>query len=157
VRLQPPTHRPQLRGVAVAHRDDELGADEDRDLAKEDGLRLVHVASRPQDDEECLAIALELRALMRLDRVLDREFVQVELARHRGELLLTRLVETEPGDGALGLAGRVQFGKVGRLRRTPPLTVDSLVDDHACNAIPFQSGTDKRCPATRWKPPFGVF
>ena len=95
-RLQPTTHRPQLRRVTVAHGDDELRADEDRDLPKQDRLGLVHVASRPQDDEERVAIALELRALMRLDRVLDRELVQVELGRHRGELLLARLVEAEP-------------------------------------------------------------
>jgi hypothetical protein len=44
---------------------------------------------------------------MRLDCVLDRETVQPELARDRRELLAARLVEAQPGNGALCLAGGV--------------------------------------------------
>jgi hypothetical protein len=55
---------------------------------------------------------------MRLDSVLDRELVQVELARHRSELLLARLGEAQPGDGAFGPARGVQLGEVVGLRRT---------------------------------------
>ena len=135
-RLEPPPHRPQLRRIAVAHGDDELRADEDRDLAEHDRLRLVHVAGRPQDDEERVPVALELRALMRLDGVLDRELVQVELARHRRELLLARLVEAQPGDCVAGLAGGVQLGEVVGLRRTTAVAVDGAVDDHARTVSP---------------------
>ena len=51
-RLESPPHGPELGRVAVAHGDDELRADEDRDLAEHDRLRLVDVASRPQDEEQ---------------------------------------------------------------------------------------------------------
>ena len=64
-----------------------LRADEDVHLAELDRLRLVEVPGRAQDAEQRVAVALELRALMGVDRVLDGELVQVELARDRGELL----------------------------------------------------------------------
>ena len=57
---------------------------------------------------------------MRLDGVLDRELVEVELARDRGELLLARLVEAEPGDGIARLAGGVQLREVVGLRSRLP-------------------------------------
>ena len=148
-RLEPPTHRPQLRRVAVAHGDDELRADEDLDLAEHDRLRLVHVAGRSQDDEERVPVALELRALMRLDCVLDRELVQVELARHRGELLLARLVEAQPGDRAAGLAGGVQLGEVVGLRRTTAVAVDGAVDDHARTVSSLPAGSPARAARNR--------
>ena len=57
---------------------------------------------------------------MRLDRVLDRELVEIELVRDRCELLLARLVEPEPGDGVTGLAGGVQLGEAsGSAARLP--------------------------------------
>jgi hypothetical protein len=37
------------------------------------------------DDEERVAVELDLGALVRLDRILDRELVQVELAGDRPE------------------------------------------------------------------------
>jgi hypothetical protein len=114
----------------VADGDDKLRADEDLDLPEHDRLRLVHVAGRPQDDEERVPVALELRALMRLNGVLDRELVQVELARHRNELLLARLVEAQPGDRVPALAGCVQLGEVVGLRRTSAVLVDGAVHDH---------------------------
>ena len=132
--LEPPPHRPQLWRVAVAHGDDELRADEDRDLPEHDRLRLVDVAGRPQDEEQAVAVALELRALVRLDCVLDSELVEVELARDRGELLLARLVEAEPGDGVGGLAGGVQLREVVRLRYPLAVAVDGAIDDHAPRA-----------------------
>ncbi len=112
------------------------GADEDRDLTEQDRLRLVHVAGRSQDEEQGVAVALELRTLMRLDGILDRQLVQLELARDGGELVLARLVEPEPGDRVPALAGGVQLGEVVGLRRTTAVAVDGAVDDHARNAIP---------------------
>jgi hypothetical protein len=60
----------------VAHSDDELRADKDCDLAERDGFRLVDIARGPKDDEQRFAVALQLRTLMGLDRVLDREFMR---------------------------------------------------------------------------------
>jgi hypothetical protein len=145
-RLEPPTHRAQLRRVAVAYGDHELRADEDLDLPERDRLRLVQVAGGPQDDEERVAVALELRALMRLDRILNRELVQVELARHRRELLLARLVETQPGDDVAGLAGGMQLGEVAGRTRALAVSVDGVVDDHASTVSRLLS------PTATWSP-----
>ena len=106
-------------------------ADEDRDLAERDGLRLVEIARGPKDDEQRFAVALQLRTLMGLDRVLDREFMEIELARDRGELLLARFVQTEPRDRIAGHAGGVQLGEVVRLRHTTAIAIDGTIDDHA--------------------------
>ena len=75
-------------------------AGEDVHLAELDGLRLVDVAGRAQHAEQRVAVALELGPLMCVDRVLDRELVQGELARDLGELLAARAVEPDPRDAA---------------------------------------------------------
>ena len=79
----------------MADGDHEVPADEDVDLAELDLLDVVEVAGRPQDDEQRVAVAFELRPLVGDDRVLDRQLVQVELPRHRGELL-RRPVQADP-------------------------------------------------------------
>ena len=119
----------------MAHSDYELRADEDRHLPEQDGLRFVDVAGRPQHEEQGFAVALELRTLMGLDRILHRQLVQAELLCHRRELLAAGLVQPQPGDRAFGLAGGVQLGEVVRLRRPAAIAVHGLVDDHARNAI----------------------
>ena len=68
---------------------------------------------------------------MGLHRVLDRELVEIELARDRGELLLARFVQPEPRDCVTGHAGSVQFGEVVRLRHTTAIAIDGTIDDHA--------------------------
>src|SRR5512132_1998237 len=130
-RLEAPPHGPQLRRVAVADGDHELGANEDRDLTEQDSLRLVNVAGRSQDEEQGVAIAFELGALMRLDCVLDREIVQAELARDRGEFLAARFVQAQPGNGAFALTGVVQLGEVIGLPDTTAVAINRVVDDHA--------------------------
>ena len=61
----------------MANRDDVAAADEEMGLAEGDPA-LDHLG-RPGDHEERLAVLLELRPLMRLAGILDREVVQVEL------------------------------------------------------------------------------
>jgi hypothetical protein len=114
----------------VADRDHEVRADEDRDLAEFHRLGLVDVARGPEDDEECLAVAFEFRALVRLDRILDGQLVQFEVASQGRELLARRLVETNPCHRAVLLAGGMQLGEVIGLRRPAAVTVDGAVDDH---------------------------
>lgn len=63
----------------MADRDQEVAADEDVQLAEVDLLLGVEVAGGAQDDEERLAVALQLGALMGLQCVLDGQLVQVEL------------------------------------------------------------------------------
>jgi hypothetical protein len=60
------------RGFAVPDRDDEAVADEEQDLAELEGV----VGGEPcglEDEEQRVAVELQLRALMGLDRVLDGE------------------------------------------------------------------------------------
>ena len=82
----------------MADRDHELRPGEDVHLAELDRLGLVDVARGAQDEEQRVAVALELGPLVGDDRVLDRQLVQVELARDGRELLARRAVEPDPGD-----------------------------------------------------------
>ena len=97
------------------------GAGEDVHLAELDGLGLVDVAGRAQDAEQRVAVALELGALVGVDRVLDGELVEVELARDLGELLVRRAVEPDPGDPAGAPAGgrRCRRARPGAATRSP--------------------------------------
>jgi hypothetical protein len=60
----------------VTDGDDEVGADEQVQLPELDLLGLVEVPRRAQVDEEDVAVAFELRALMSLQGVLDGQRVQ---------------------------------------------------------------------------------
>ena len=120
----------------MPHGDDEPWTDEDRDLAEQDGLGLVHIAGRTEHDEQGVPVALELRPLMRLDGVLNRELVQAKLVRDRIELVLARLVESEPRDRVASPAGIVQLGEVVGLRRTTAIAVNGTVDNHADTVTP---------------------
>ena len=67
---------------------------------------------------------------MGADSVLDRKLVQVKLASDRGELLLGRLVEPDPGEPAL-LAGGLAGVLHGRRSLFPaPVHIDGAIDDH---------------------------
>ncbi len=66
--------------------DAEVRPNEQVQLAELDLLDVVEIASRAQDDEQGVAVALELGPLVRLHGVLDRELVQVELRRERHQL-----------------------------------------------------------------------
>jgi hypothetical protein len=89
----------------VAHRDQELGVHEERYLPDLHDLVVVDVAHRLQYHEQRLVVDLELRALVRFDRVLHREGVQAELALDCLELLFGRLEQAQPGKGAVVAAG----------------------------------------------------
>ena len=80
----------------MAHGDDEVRADEEEDLAERHGLLAVDVARRLDHDEQRVVVDLELRALVRLERVLDGELVELERGPHLRELLFRRLVEAQP-------------------------------------------------------------
>jgi hypothetical protein len=56
----------------------------------------VHFLRRVQRDEQRLAVGLDLRPLVRVVRVLDREIVQAELLLQLHQQLLARLVQPDP-------------------------------------------------------------
>jgi hypothetical protein len=91
-----------------------------------------------QHDEEGITVDLELRPLVRVDRILDGELVQVELPTDGVELLLRRLVEPDPDERVVG-STRLACVWDGELARAPATgLVDGAVDDHRvkyCAAI----------------------
>ena len=105
----------------MPQRDHEVGADEQVQLAEFDLLDVVEVAGGPEHDEQGVAVAFELRALMGLDRVLDGELMQLEL---RGE--------------------RTQFALVGRYN--PIQVIPSGLCWAALNVSASVSGDEVRHP-----------
>jgi hypothetical protein len=70
---------------------------------------------RSRHNEQAVAILLDLRPLMRVVGVLDREIVQVELLLHALQQRQTRLVQTDPHDvpGLAAPARRLLDGDIG--------------------------------------------
>jgi len=69
------------RSLAVTDSDHELVADEDEDLAGLDERGPADPANSLEDGEQQIPVRLYLRALVRLDRVLDGELVKLESRR----------------------------------------------------------------------------
>ena len=138
--------------VTVPHGDDEALADEDLDLSEADRLLLVDPACRLQDHEEGVAVELQLRALMRLDRILDRELVEVELAAHRVELLCGGLVETDPGKDAVFSELLVRVLERDLLGAAAALFVDGGIDAHRLRSIAWRSESTSPGSSSRQAP-----
>ena len=83
-----------LRGP---HGEDETRTHEHVDLAELDLLDVVEVAGGPKHHEERVVVALDLRSLMSVDRVLNGERVEPELGGQRLDLQLLRSVQADPG------------------------------------------------------------
>jgi len=66
----------------LAHRQHEVAADEDVHFA--DFELVAHHLDGIDDNEEQVAIFLDLRPLVAMARILDRQRVQVELVLHLG-------------------------------------------------------------------------
>jgi hypothetical protein len=115
------------------------------DLTKLHGPRTFQVARRFKYDEDRVAVALHLGSLVSIDRVLDRQLVQVELTGDGDELLLGRLVETDPGEATL-VATRAVYA----VQRTGSLTetvyVDGDVYDHLDKASGINRNSDPAVP-----------
>ena len=104
--------------------------DEEHHLADVDELLVTEVADRLDDEEERVAVDLELRPLVGADGVLDRELVEVELAPDGLELLLGRLDEADPDEPRRRpLRREPPRPRRAVVRRFPSL--DGAVDDHA--------------------------
>lgn len=79
------------------------------ELAELDLLLGVEVAGGAQDDEEGVAVALQLGALVGLKGVLDGEFVEVELRCQGVEFGLGGAVQADPRH-AVGLFAQLPEG-----------------------------------------------
>ena len=133
------THAGQLAVLAVPDRHHEIGADEDHDFPGLDDLpgvghRLVFdVVHRLENQEQRLVVALQLRPLMGVHRVLDGQFVQAEHVGDGLHLVLVGLVQADPHEGVLALRFQlmhlVQRRGVGVLAGQPlAVDVDAAVD-----------------------------
>ncbi len=128
--LHPASHDGQVRSLAVPDGQHEVRADEDVDLAELDLLDVIEVTRGAQDDEQRVAVALQLRTLVGDDRVLDRDLVQPELLADRQELRLCRPEQPDPGHRAL-LPAQTRSDLGHRCRALDPsaVPVDRRVDD----------------------------
>jgi hypothetical protein len=91
----------------VPHGDGEVRAEEQVQLAELDLLGRVLVPRRLEDDEQRAPVPLELRPLVGLDGVLDRELGQVEQLGELTQLLRLGPVQTQPDQPLLA---QVQLG-----------------------------------------------
>jgi hypothetical protein len=112
----------------VSDCDHEVGTDEHVQLAELHFLHIIEVPGRAQHREQCVAVPLQLGTLMRGDRVVNRQAVQLELARHRPELVDIGPVQPDPRHAlplAQQLVGLLQARRVGR---PPTVNVDGVLD-----------------------------
>ncbi len=86
-----------------------------------------------ENDEDRVAVDLQLRALVRSMGVLDGEVVQAELALDAAEEVLVRLVEADPHEPVLArrLGPDLVDVEVGD---APPAAIGGAVHDHAAGA-----------------------
>lgn len=114
--LRARAHAEEIRLRAIADREHEVRADEDVDLAH---LELVAVGDldRLQHGEDRVVVLLDLRPLVAVARVLDRQVVQAELLLHLGQLVGRRVLQRHPDEtaGALEELADVVDRAVGQL------------------------------------------
>ena len=119
--------------LSVADRHDEVRADEDHNLAGFDDLAglgdgfVLHVFDGFEHQKQRLVVAFQLRSLMRMDRVLDRQLVQPEHIGDRLHLVLVGFVQADPDEGLLALV--LEFPRLRQRAGVSvfagqPLTVD---------------------------------
>ncbi len=132
--------------ITVTHADDEVGAGEQQDLPGFDdvvggGHRFVlDIGHCAQHQEQQVVVALELRALMGVYRVLDHQLVQIERARHARHLMFVRLVESEPDEALAASTNLREGGGVG-----VPAGESRAVDvDRAVDHRTFGGDVDRR-------------
>ena len=120
----------------MADGDDEAGVDEEHQLADLDHLLGVDVAGGLDDDEEGVAVELELGPLVRFDRVLDRQLVEVESAGDLPELLRRRFEHAEPDEGPVPARRRAGLVEREVVAAAQPFLVGGALDDHRGSIAP---------------------
>ena len=105
VGLEVEPHVVQRAALAVADGDHEARAGEHHHLADLDRLGAVHVPRGLEHEEQRVAEHLELRPLVGVDGVLDRQRVQLEALAHRLDDLGARVVEADPDEAVVARVG----------------------------------------------------
>ena len=114
----------------MAHMHDEAVADEHLDLTELDHLFVGQVLRGLHHHEHRSFVHVELRSLVGLDRVLDGERMQPVLLAHDGELLVRRLVQSDPHERGLRVLATREVVEVEGFGPPPPILVERAVDDH---------------------------
>ena len=121
-------------GGDVANTDDVMAADEHRGLAI--GDLFAFEMGGAGDDEQLVAIDVELGKLVGLERVLDRQRMEVVLLLQEVQLGVGRVGDADPDELGLVLGAR-----------------DLLVDRHLANALAVtieKGGDDAHAAFVRW-------
>jgi len=133
----------------MANRDDEVGPDEHHqvagldDLAVLGDLRVRHVPRGADHQEGTVAVRLELRPLAALDRVLDRERLELEDAGDLVQIGGRRFVQAEPDERVVALLrGRQGLGVPPLARLPDTVDVEAAVDHGVAG------GAGSRCRGT---------
>ena len=98
-------HRVDVDALVLAHGDERIARDEHADLARVELTRDGVERERVGVYEQVRVVAVELRALMLVDGILDGQRVQLQLLGDRRQLLAGRFAVVEPHE-------RVRFGDV---------------------------------------------
>jgi hypothetical protein len=88
-----------------------------------------------QDAEQRLAVVLELGALVRAYGVFDGKFVERELARDVGELLVCRAVQPDPGDSVAIATGRGHLREIVSFDDPLAVAIDGMTHNHTRKRI----------------------
>ena len=109
-----------------------MRGDEDLDLAEFHLFDVREVLRGLQNNEQGVAVLLQLRALMSVERVLDDEVMQVDVQTDLFELGFGRLEQTGPTEGVLTAALAPICG-VETTRLANAVEIERAVDDHCAD------------------------
>jgi hypothetical protein len=106
--------------------DHEIDADEQVQLPAPHPLDVIEVPRREQHHEQGRTVPLQLGPLMRRNRVLHRQLVQLELGGHRPDLRHVGPVQPDPGQPVAVPQHLVGFLQTARIGGAVPLTYTAL-------------------------------
>ena len=133
----------EVDALPVADRHDEVATDEHVDLAGLHRVLLVDVPERLEDEEQRVAVVLELGPLVGVAGVLDGQRVQVEGAGDGSQLVRAGVVHADPLEVArVARHPRVPEALVVAVAQWHPLApvVEGVVHDHRPRLAPLASG-----------------
>jgi hypothetical protein len=159
--LQPLPRAGQVAGIAMAHGDRVAGAEEHVDLTELHPLPARLVARGAQHDEVEVVVALDLGALVRARRVLDRQLVQAEARMQLVHHLRAGLVQLQPDETAAPTrTGGGAFDRHRAVILTDPSHVVRAVNKHGApprtNGQPIAHTVSPRPPAVGRGPRFAA-
>jgi len=126
----------ELGACSVTDDDDEIGSQEDVDLAGLDRVLVVDVPQGLQGEEQRVVVQFQFGSLLCLECVLHRQWVQSEGRGDMLEFLRRRIVQPDPDEVAFDQRGPGGNQVVGRAvqMHARPVAVARQVDHHGPEA-----------------------